>query len=381
MRARVTLPDSAHSWCRRRSGCACDQRRPLLRHLRAASPWSAASLSVAFRSRSAHARSTCSWRWSNARASWSPSTSCSISCGPASSSRRTTCRCRSPPCASCSGRRRSPPFPAAAIASRWCARVGGARAPQRPSRASGADAGNANRRPETCSAGTADIDALGRSMLASTGLVTIVGAGGHRQDAARRGRGAAARRRVRRRHALGRARAAGRCDAGRSRPSRARSACAMGDAPASLERALQALASQRLLLVLDNCEHVLEAVDAFVTPLRRARPASTCSRPARSCCAIPTSTCTASARCAFPARTPTHRARHSSEPLARCSSSSRGHARVANDFALTARTSPAWSRSAAGSTASRSRSSSARRACRCSASTACGSASTSAFAC
>nr|MDQ6925919.1 winged helix-turn-helix domain-containing protein [Candidatus Eremiobacteraeota bacterium] len=47
---------------------------------------------------------------------------------------------------------------------------------------------------------------------------------------------------------------------------------AMGDAPSSLERALQALASQRLLLVLDNCEHVLEAVDAFVTPLRRSAP-------------------------------------------------------------------------------------------------------------
>jgi predicted ATPase len=47
---------------------------------------------------------------------------------------------------------------------------------------------------------------------------------------------------------------------------------AMGDAPPSLGRALQALASQRLLLVLDNCEHVLEAVDAFVAPLRRCAP-------------------------------------------------------------------------------------------------------------
>jgi predicted ATPase/DNA-binding winged helix-turn-helix (wHTH) protein/tetratricopeptide (TPR) repeat protein len=43
-------------------------------------------------------------------------------------------------------------------------------------------------------------------------------------------------------------------------------------APSSLETALQGLASQRLLLVLDNCEHVLEAVDAFVAPLRRAAP-------------------------------------------------------------------------------------------------------------
>ena len=47
---------------------------------------------------------------------------------------------------------------------------------------------------------------------------------------------------------------------------------AIGDAPASLELALQALAAQRLLLVLDNCEHVLEAVDAFVTLLRRSAP-------------------------------------------------------------------------------------------------------------
>jgi len=47
---------------------------------------------------------------------------------------------------------------------------------------------------------------------------------------------------------------------------------AIGDAPASLEHALQALAAQRLLLVLDNCEHVLEAVDAFVTLLRRSAP-------------------------------------------------------------------------------------------------------------
>ena len=47
---------------------------------------------------------------------------------------------------------------------------------------------------------------------------------------------------------------------------------ATGDTPSSLERALQVLASQRLLLVLDNCEHVLEAVDAFVTALRRSAP-------------------------------------------------------------------------------------------------------------
>ena len=47
---------------------------------------------------------------------------------------------------------------------------------------------------------------------------------------------------------------------------------ALGDAPSSLEPALQELALQRLLLVLDNCEHVLEAVDAFVTPLRRSAP-------------------------------------------------------------------------------------------------------------
>jgi predicted ATPase/DNA-binding winged helix-turn-helix (wHTH) protein/Flp pilus assembly protein TadD len=47
---------------------------------------------------------------------------------------------------------------------------------------------------------------------------------------------------------------------------------AIGDAPTSLERALQALAPQRLLLVLDNCEHVLEAVDAFVSLLRRSAP-------------------------------------------------------------------------------------------------------------
>ena len=47
---------------------------------------------------------------------------------------------------------------------------------------------------------------------------------------------------------------------------------AAGDAPASLEPALRALAPQRLLLVVDNCEHVLEAVDDFVTLLRRSAP-------------------------------------------------------------------------------------------------------------
>ncbi len=46
----------------------------------------------------------------------------------------------------------------------------------------------------------------------------------------------------------------------------------VGDAPGALEFVVQALASQCLLLVLDNCEHLLEAVDRVVVALRHGAP-------------------------------------------------------------------------------------------------------------
>ena len=47
---------------------------------------------------------------------------------------------------------------------------------------------------------------------------------------------------------------------------------ASGGGQTALELAVQALAGQRLLLVLDNCEHVLDAVDAMVAALRKGAP-------------------------------------------------------------------------------------------------------------
>jgi predicted ATPase/class 3 adenylate cyclase len=46
----------------------------------------------------------------------------------------------------------------------------------------------------------------------------------------------------------------------------------IGDARTALDLTVQALAGQRLLLVLDNCEHLLEAVDHLVAALRRGAP-------------------------------------------------------------------------------------------------------------
>jgi predicted ATPase/class 3 adenylate cyclase len=46
----------------------------------------------------------------------------------------------------------------------------------------------------------------------------------------------------------------------------------VGDARTVLDLTVQALAGQRLLLVLDNCEHVLEAVDHVVAAMRKGAP-------------------------------------------------------------------------------------------------------------
>ena len=47
---------------------------------------------------------------------------------------------------------------------------------------------------------------------------------------------------------------------------------AVGDPQTALDLSVQALASQRLLLVLDNCEHLLNAVDRVVAALRKGAP-------------------------------------------------------------------------------------------------------------
>jgi predicted ATPase/DNA-binding winged helix-turn-helix (wHTH) protein len=47
---------------------------------------------------------------------------------------------------------------------------------------------------------------------------------------------------------------------------------AVGDPHTALELTVQALAGQRLLLLLDNCEHLLEAVDRVVAALRKGAP-------------------------------------------------------------------------------------------------------------
>ena len=115
-----------------------------------------------------------------------------------------------------------------------------------------------------------DIDALGKS-IRERGLVTVVGPAGIGKTrlaavAAREHVGAFA-------DGMRLVELAPLVEATLVAPTIARAlGVAIGDAPSSLEHALQALAAQRLLLVLDNCEHVLEAVDAFVTLLRRSAP-------------------------------------------------------------------------------------------------------------
>ena len=47
---------------------------------------------------------------------------------------------------------------------------------------------------------------------------------------------------------------------------------AVGDPQTALDLSVQALASQRLLLVIDNCEHLLTAVDQVVAALRKGAP-------------------------------------------------------------------------------------------------------------
>ncbi len=47
---------------------------------------------------------------------------------------------------------------------------------------------------------------------------------------------------------------------------------AVGDADTALDLTVQALAGRRLLLVLDNCEHLLEAMDRVVSALRKSAP-------------------------------------------------------------------------------------------------------------
>jgi hypothetical protein len=79
---------------------------------------------------------------------------------------------------------------------------------------------------------------------------------------------------------------------------------AVGDPHTALDLIVQALASQRLLLVLDNCEHLLEAVDRVVAALRKGSPPCTFSPRARSCFDIPTSMSIGWARWDCPLRSP-----------------------------------------------------------------------------
>jgi predicted ATPase/DNA-binding winged helix-turn-helix (wHTH) protein/Flp pilus assembly protein TadD len=115
-----------------------------------------------------------------------------------------------------------------------------------------------------------DIESLGAHLRAH-GLVTIVGPAGigktRLASAAARAHGGAFA------DGMRFVELAPLADATLVAPTIARSlGVAIGNAPSSVEHGLNALAQQRLLLVLDNCEHVLDAVDAFVTLLRRSAP-------------------------------------------------------------------------------------------------------------
>ena len=287
--------------------------------------------------------------------------------------RRTTCRCRSPRCASCSGRRRSRRS-RSGLSPRDGAQGCGASEADGGLPATGDSAAPIAEVAELYGRRD-DIAALGRAS-ASTAL-SRRRAGGDRQDPARPGRGprdvgafadgmwvielapvidpALARRRWRGRSTYDRRRA------GR----RSRRRCSP-PAPAAGPRQLRARARGRR-----------RPRDA----LRRRAPGIQVLATSQEPLSHPDEHVYRLGPLSFRAKMSTQPASTRPQPPAPCSSSSPGRARSSTAFRSRRRTSPAWSRSAAGSTASRSRSSSAPRACRCSASTGCGSASTSAFAC
>ena len=153
-----------------------------------------------------------------------------------------------------------------AMARKGAAAHGAGAAPPRE----GADAAASSAEVQELFGRQDDIDALGKS-IRERGVVTIVGAAGIgktrlAEAVAREHAGAFA-------DGIRLVALAPLVDATLVAPTIARAlGVAIGDAPSSLERALQTLASLRLLLVLDNCEHLLEAIDGFVTALRRSTP-------------------------------------------------------------------------------------------------------------
>jgi DNA-binding winged helix-turn-helix (wHTH) protein len=140
---------------------------------------------------------------------------------------------------------------------------------------------------------------------------------------------------------------------------------------------VDALTRRQMLLVLDNCEHLLEPLAVLVERLLDAGPGCACWRRVRSRCACRPSNRSASSRSRCRA---TRRCRRRAAS-ARSSSSSRAYARRRRGSSSPTPTCRSRSTSAGSSTACRSRSSSRRRAYRCSACARCTAACASASGC
>ena len=184
---------------------------------------------------------------------------------------------------------------------------------------------------------------------------------GHRQDAPGAARRRGALRRLPGWRAAGGAGAAGRSGAGPPGRGRGARACARRRAGRRGDASLQTLREQRLLLVLDNCEHL-------VGRLRRAGRGAAAGLPrlqvlatSRERLGVPGETTWRVPALAVPGR-PQRAASRSWPRTRRCACSSSAP-RGAPGFALTERTRAPWRRSAAAWTASPWRSSWPRRGC------------------
>ena len=122
---------------------------------------------------------------------------------------------------------------------------------------------------------------------------------------------------------------------------------------------LEMLRPRESLLVLDNCEHLIEPVAALVSRILREAPTVSVLATSREPLAVPVSTCGRSSRCRPRARTTTPT--RSPPASRRLRSSSNGPGPPIRRSSSTTRPRRSSSRSAGGSTASRSRSSWRRR--------------------
>ena len=318
-----------------------------------------------------------------ARSRWSARTSCSSSSGPGWSSRRTTCRCtsRAAQAARAAGDRDDSRTRIPLHGRRRCARQD---ALGRACSRAAARQVAAPARPRICRRHSPplygrDDDAArasGELLRGSCRWSSIVGAGGIGKTRLALAVAQRAARTISRRRVVGRAGDAERRRASSPGPSPERTRRARSvRRPGARHRRAALLRNADRLLVLDNCEHLLDAAAECVAgaAAQRARAARAGHQPGG---AAPRRGTGLSARQRCRSGTLGRAAQRRSRAVRRARAGRRSA--LAADRRQRRRS---WPRSAVGSTASRWRSSWPPRACGCSASKACARGSTSASTC